>query len=50
MFKYSTMDYNTFNQGGEELDETVDDDKLDGEEDLDEEDEEEDSGLEPEDE
>jgi len=41
------MDYETLNQGGDELDESVDDDKLDGEEDLDEEDEEEDSGLEP---
>lgn len=42
------MDYNTFNQGDDDLEETVDDDKLDGEEDPEE--EEEDLGLESEDE
>ena len=43
------MDYKTFNQGDDELDEKVDDDKLDGEEDLEGEDkdEEDDLGLEP---
>mgnify|MGYP001569828997 FL=1 len=44
------MDYETLNQGNDEADENVDDDKLDGEEAPGEEDEEEDLGLESEDE
>lgn len=42
------MDYNTFNQGDDDLGDTVDDDKLDDEENPEE--EEEDLGLESEDE